>query len=39
MSIKTPHAAVKIWNYIDRASTNGIDHEKANKVEGWIKKD
>lgn len=35
-AIKTPHAAVKIWNYIDRINDSGAIASQANKVKEEI---
>ena len=34
--IETPHAAVKIWNYVDRVIATGADPSKANQVKEEI---
>lgn len=31
--IKTPHAAVKIWNYVDRINIDGVEANTENKIE------
>lgn len=34
--IETPHAAVKIWNYVDRITEKGAQQNKANQVKEEI---
>ena len=34
--IRTPHAAIKIWNYIDRISAHGADKHQANLIKEEI---
>lgn len=35
-AIETPHAAIKIWNYVDRITDTGALASKANKVDEVI---
>lgn len=34
--IETPHAAIKVWNYVDRITDTGAKAQYANKVEEHI---